>query len=273
MKNKKLLILLAIVVVVVVIIVVLASVFSVRQVYLSYHTFNGDLTTAPEGGVPNELVEKLAKGKSTIFLSKTNLLLQLNAQLKDNYPDWHAFAVVKSFPNILEIHLVKRTAIAKLQLASGEYVYIDSFGCVVDPAPQEDSCIEITSAFSPSARDKAAEQPADGTFKFASEAQNVRLQIVLEAILATWQCYVEIDEMPIVFNATEAFTFDNEGSLIIRPHSGGTIRLLSPETDLTSRLIKAYGVYFNSGVNLQGDKWEITVYKNGRISTPDPNSK
>ena len=269
MKSKKLLISLAIVAVVVVIIVVMASVFSVRHVYFSYHNFEGRLTTAPDGGIPVDAIERIAKGKSTIFLSKTNFLIEVNAKLKAEYPDWHAFAVVKSFPNILEIHLVKRTAIAKLT-TSGEIVYLDSFGCKVSGVSEDVQCLDITSAFN--ATDPAEEQPKDGTFKFQSEESNIRLGYVLQAILATWQCYVEIDEMDEVLLASNAFEFQDD-SMIIHPRTGGTIRLLSPETDLSARLQKAYGVYYNSNVNLQGDNWEITVYKNGRIKTPDPNKK
>ena len=276
MKNKKLLVSLAIVAVVVVIVVVMASVFSVRRVEISYHMFNGNLTNAPsgEGGVPADVIEKIAKGKSTVFLSKTNFLTQVNAELRKNYPQWHAFAVVKNFPNVLEVHLVKRTAIAKLSLSTtAEPIYLDSFGCRVDEVPQYE-CIDITSAFN--ATDPAAEQPQDGTFRFKSEESNVRLQYVLEAILATWQCYVEIDEMDNVLQLSDAFTFDqskDDISMVINLRAGGKIRLFSPDTDLTTRLIKAYGVYYNSNVNLQGSDWEITVYKNGRISTPDPNKK
>ena len=268
MKSKKLLVSLAIVAVVVVIIVVMASVFSVRHVDFSYHNFEGRLTVAPDGGIPVEAIERIARGKSTIFLSKTNFLNEVNAKLKAEYPEWHAFAVVKSFPNILEIHLVKRTAIAKFA-TSGEIVYLDSFGCKVNNVSDDVQCLDITSAFA-NPVDPAAEQPKDGTFKFASEENNARLSYVLQAILATWQCYVEIDEMDEVLLATNAFEFE-DGSMIIHPRTGGTIRLLSPETDLSVRLQKAYGVYYNSNVNLQGDDWEITVYKNGRIKTPDPN--
>ncbi|MCH5157044.1 MAG: hypothetical protein J1G02_04105 [Clostridiales bacterium] len=270
MKSKKLLVSLAIVAVVVVIIVVLASVFSVRHVDFSYHNFEGRLTTAPDGGIPIEAIESIAKGKSTIFLSKSNFLTEVNAKLKSNpeYAQWHAFAVVKSFPNILEIHFVKRTAIAKLT-SSGEVVYLDSFGCRVTGVSEDVQCLDITSAFS-NPTDAATEQPKDGTFKFASEENNLRLGYVLQAILATWQCYVEIDQMDEVLLPTNAFKFVDD-SMILNLRTGGTIRLLSPETDLAARLQKAYGVYYNSNVNLQGSNWEITVYKNGRIKTPDPN--
>lgn len=270
MKSKKLLVSLAIIAVVVVIIVVMASVFSVRQVYIRYHAFNGELTSADAGeGVPASVLEKIAKGKSTVFLSKTNFLAQVNEELRANYKDWHAFAVVKSFPNILEVHLVKRTAIAKLT-TTAEIIYIDSFGYQVSE-PDYD-CIDITSAFNET--DRASTSSQDGVFRFASEESNTRLNYVIEAILATWQCYVEIDEMDSVLLPNDAFKFDEtDGSMMISLRPGGVIRLLSPETNLSSRLQKAYGVYYNSKYNLQSGDWVITVYKNGRITTPDPNKK
>ena len=271
MKNKKLLVSLAIVAAVVVFIVIMAAVFSVKGGYFVYHKFDGGLTTVPDGGVPTEVIEKIAKGKSTIFVSKAKLLSQINEKLKADYPEWHAFAVVKNFPNVLEIHLVKRTAIAKLKLSeTAEYIYIDSFGCQVNEVPEYD-CIDITQAFK--ATDKAAEQPEDGTFKFASAESNTRLGYVLDAILATWQCYVDIEEMPIVLDANKPFEFDENGSLLIHPSQGGTIELQSPDTNLATRLQKAYGVYYNEKVDLQSDEWVITVYKNGRIKTPDPSKK
>ena len=264
MKNKKLLVSLAIVAAVVVIIVIMASAFSVRHVYPRYHKFNGEEDTIPSDGVPAAVIEKIAKGKSTVFLSKANFLAQVNAELRANpeYSKWYAFAVIKSFPNILNVHLVERKAIAKLMLSNGKVVYLDSFGCKVDEVP-EDQCIDITSAFL--TRDEAENKTDDGTFKFESAKDNMRLQYVLEAILATWQCYVEIEDMDNVLNAAKAFTFDNDGNMVITTSLGGTIKVLSPETDLSARLKKAYGVYYNPTVNVQGE--EITVHKNGRITT------
>lgn len=271
MKNKKLLVSLAIVAALVVFVVIMVAVFSVKGGYFVYHKFDGGLTMAPDGGVPAEVIEKVAKGKSTIFMSKTKLLAEINSKLKTDYPDWRAFAVVKNFPNVLEIHLVKRTAIAKFQLGeTGEYIYIDSFGCQVYEIPQYE-CVDISSAFK--ATDKATEQPADGTFRFESAESNMRLTYVLQAIMATWQCNIEIEEMNVVLDANKPFEFDSKGSLLIHPSQGGTIELQSPDTDLAKRVHKAYGVYYNSSVDLQSDEWVITVYKNGRIKTPDPNKK
>ena len=41
----------------------------------------------------------------------------------------------------------------------------------------------------------------------------------------------------------------------------------SPETDLSERLIKAYGVYYNGTLNVQEDSYTVTVYKNGTVTT------
>ena len=268
MKSKKLLVSLAIVAAVVVIIVVMASTFSVRHVVIRYHKFDGKLTTVQEDSISEEVIEKIAKGKSTIFLSKTNFLAQVNVELKNNYPQWHAFAVVKSFPNILEVHFVKRTAIAKLTTSEG-VVYLDSFGYSVTEVP-EYNCIDITSAFDAT---NPTEPDADGKFKFQSPEENKHLQYVLEAILATWQCFVEVEDMDDVLLPAGAFEFQSDGSMLIHPRLGGTIRLLAPETDLSARLQKAYAVYYNPSANLQQDDCVITVNKNGRISTLDPNKK
>ena len=270
MKKKKLLVSLVIVAIIVVIIVVIAAICTVRDnVYFSYHKFDGNLTPAPdEDAVPTKVIEEFARGKSVVFLSKTKLLTQINAKLRAEYPQWYAFAVEKSFPNVLNVHLVKVTPIAKLTDSNGAVIYVDSFGCKVAEAPEYE-CINITHAID----DRTVVETQDNTLKFASAESNERLQYIIQAILATWQCYVDIDDMPIVLSTDNAFEF-KDGSMLIHPSSGGTIKLLSPETtdpDLATRLQKAYGVYYNSQVNLQGDEWVITVDKNGKVKTPDPN--
>ena len=270
MKHKKLLISLAIVAVVVVIVVVFASVFAIKEGFFLYHEFAGDLTAADQaGGVPSTIIDKIAKGKSTVFLSKENLLKEVNKELSANYPDWYAFAVVKNFPNVLEVHLVRVTAIAKLKLSTG-YIYLDSFGRTVDESAGGANCIDITSAFVLGTLDPASEQPQDGTFKFAEPIQNKRLGYVLQAIMATWQCYVEIGEMKDFLKSDTPFEFNTDGSLLIHPGQGGTIEIQSPGTKLAEHLQKAYSVYYNPKVDLQGDDWVITVLKSGKIKTKDP---
>ena len=124
MKSKKLLVLIAILAAVVVVIVVFASVFSVKDVVVVYHNFDGSLAPTPEeGAISDDEMAELAMGKGIVFLSKNKLLSQANGSFKD----WHAFAVVKNFPNVVEVHVVKRTAMLKIDIA-GEEVYIDSFG-------------------------------------------------------------------------------------------------------------------------------------------------
>ena len=185
MKNKKLLVSLVIVAVIVVIVVVMAAVCTVRDnVYFSYHKFDGNLTSAPnpQDGVPTKVIEEFAKGKSVVFLSKTNLLTQINAKLRAEYPQWYAFAEEKSFPNILNVHLVKVTAIAKLT-TSGGVIFLDSFGNRVTEIPDY-NCIDITSAIEAT----TVVETQDGWLKFESRERNERLQYVLQPILATWQC-------------------------------------------------------------------------------------
>ena len=262
MKSKKLLVLIASLAAVIVVIVVLASVFAVSQVEFVYHDFDGTQTKAPdENGVVSADIAKLAKGKSTIFLSKTKLLNQINT----TYTDWHAFAVVKNFPNIVEIHLVKRCAILKIDV-NGKEVYIDSFGYVVE-TPESGRYIDATSAF----KGTDAQTLQAGTmFEFVVEENNVRLKCVLEALIATWQCKVDIPDLPAILAEQNVFSFDDDNNLLITPSSGGTIKILSPETNLTKRLIDAYGVYYNEYTDLQSDDWTITVHEDGRITTPNP---
>ena len=260
-KSRKLLISLAVVAVVVVIIVVLSAVLTVKKIVPVYHGFDGSEIIAPEGALaPDDLLSSY-KGKSIVFLSKTNLMAELNTK----YTRWHAFAVVKDFPNVVEIHFVRRTAIACFQLSTGAPVYVDCFGYVTEPST---NVIDITSAFN--SRDvKEGDQNAVGTkFSFASDESNTRLGYILDSILATWQCWVEIGDVGQVLGETNVFTFNEEGSLVIHPRLNGYSVVQSPEVDLANRIIKAYSVYYNSDLNLHSDDITITVYKNGRISTP-----
>lgn len=258
MKSKKLLISLAVVAVVVVIVVVLSAVFTVQDVEVVYHKFDGSEDAAPTDGVARDEITAKYKGKSIVLLSKTDLLETVNGM----YPQWHAFAVVKNFPNIVTVHFIKRTTVVKFSNSKGQTVYLDSFGYVTE-APTEGSVIDITSAFN--SKDEAS-NAADSPFRFESEESNARLNYILETILATWQCYVEIPDLPQVLGEENVFTFDGDGSMIIHMRSGGSIVVKSPATNLTKRIIAAYGVYYNNGVNLQGV--EITVHENGRITTP-----
>ena len=261
MKSKKLLILIASIAAVIVVIVILAAVFAVQKVEVVYHDFDGSQIAAPDAdGVAPDDVAAFAKGKSTIFLSKTKLLDQVNT----TFLNWHAFAVVKNFPNIVEVHLVKREAIMKVDV-NGKDVYIDCFGYVTNEP--EGRFIDVSSAFK--GTDVTTVQVGK-MLEFDLAENNARLSCILEAVMATWQCKVDIPNLPMILDDKNVFNFDNDGALLITPKSGGTIRILAPQNNLTKRLISAYGVYYNEQADLQGDDWIITVHENGRITTPDP---
>lgn len=261
MKSKKLLVLISLIAVVVVLAVVLSTVFSVKTVRPKFYNFDGSQTIAPSDGdiSPAELTA-MVEGKSIIFLSKQDLLNKLNS----TYKQWHAFGVVKNFPNVIEVYFVKRTAVAKINLSTSEVVYVDSFGYVTEKG-ENDYVIDITSAFS--SREPLSAVPGS-KLVFKVEENNARLNYVLDAILATWQCYVEISDMPVILGENDVFSFDSDGSMMINPRLGGIIKVLSPETELANRLIKAYSVYYSESVNISSVDWTITVYKNGRITTP-----
>lgn len=253
MKSKKLLIAVAVIVVVISVVVVMASVFTVRDVELTYHAFDGSKISNPENGLKPDEISALVKGKSIVFLSKTDFLTTLN----DQYIGWHAFAVVKNFPNVVEVHLVKRTAVARLSTSEG-FIYVDCFGYVM--ADADNDVIDISSAFD--TKDVAKARPGE-PIEFQVAENNNRLKCVLNAILATWQCKVEVADIPQILGSIDVFTFDSEGNLIIRPKQGGTIKVNEPEQNLSERLKSAYGVYYNTSLNMQDDNWEIIVPKNG----------
>lgn len=261
-KSKKLIILISAVVVVIALVVILSSVFTVRKVSAVYHSFDGSLIDQPADAPTENDVLKLCKGKSIFFMSKDKLL----NDLCENYPGWHAFAVVKNFPNIVETHFVKRQAAVKVDIG-GNYVYVDTYGYVVS-APTDYSCLDISSVFE--YRD-VSNNEIGKQLKFVEEGNNERLKVVLEAIIASWRCNVELQDMPVVFGEENVFTFDADGNLIVNTRSGATIKVVKPSIDLADRLFKAYSVYYNSKLNLQQKGVVITVEQNGNIITPNTN--
>ena len=257
-KGKKLLISLVVVpVAIVAFIVVLIAVFAVDDVTVRYHDFDGREIVATQGeGVAPKDILKLIKGKSTVLLSKTNLLEQLNKE----HSDWHAFAVVKNFPNDIEVHFVKRTVIAKVNV-NGLDVYVDSFGYVTELT--SDNCVDISSAFPEGVEAQSSQPGSPLTFKDAKN--DVRFKCVLDAIMATWRCKVEVEYIPQVLGNENVFEFVHDDMIIHMP-KGSTIRVIAPETKLSDRLIEAYSVYYNKSENLQNGA-EIVVHKSGKITT------
>lgn len=257
MKNKKLLIVIAVVAVVVVVAVVMASVFSVQKIAFVYHSFDGQEVSAQDGPTADEVL-KISKGKSIVFLSKNKLLTEINKQ----YSKWHAFAIVKNFPNILEIHLVERLAVAKLDV-NGVSVFVDSFGYITD-TPENGRYLDITSAFMVR---EAKSVDVGRLLEFNDETSNVRFNQVLQAIVATWQCNLDYVEIPEILGSREVFTFDNDGNMTVNMLHGAKIFVKAPQTNLADRLIQAYSVYYNPTLDLQKEGIVITVSEDGKISS------
>lgn len=259
-KSKKLIILISVAVVIVAMIVILASVFAVRAVSPIYHNFDGS-QTVPEDGAPTaDDVLKFSKGKSIFFMSKDKLLADLN----ENFDEWHAFAVVKNFPNNINVHFVKREAVVKVDVG-GNVVYVDSFGYVVSQ-PSEDNCVDISSVLE--YRDASVNEKGK-KLQFAAPESNARFDIVLEAIITCWRCSVDLQDIPVVFGGENVFSFDQDGNFIVHTSANAQIKIVAPSTDLTNRLLKAYSVYYNEKLDLQQAGVVITVEKNGNIITPN----
>ena len=265
MKIKKLLVLIASIAAVIVIIVILAAVFSIKStdnIQIVYHKFDGAQTVAPdEGGITSDDVLPLVKGKSAVFLSKIKLLNQINT----TFTNWHAYSVEKRFPNVVRIHVVECTAMLKV-VVNGKEVFIDCFGYVMKE-PENGRVIDATSAFK-GTDTKALNYGEE--IRFDVEENNVRLKYVLQALLAMWQCKVDVPNLPALLGDNNVFSFDEDNNFLITPSSGGTIKVLSPSTNLTERLIAAYSVYYNEYADLQDNSWVITVKADGTITTPNP---
>lgn len=270
MISKKLLTLIIVIAVLAVIFVVFAGVFSVRLVLPVYHSFEGGVETATDDAPTADDVLQLCKGKNILFLSKQEVIDQLN----EKYPDWHAIGIVKNFPNILEVHFVKRVAVVSLKV-DGASVYLDSFGYVVEtPSADETPQLDITSAFEGTISKNSFSQNSVGKMLvFNSDTNNQRLSCVLESIMALWQCECEIENIPAVLGITsqnsdgttpKVFTFDDSGAMIITTGVGAKIYIMDPTNTLTDKLINAFSAYCSDGNMQSGVVFE--VYPDGRIN-------
>lgn len=259
-KNKKLIIIIAVLAVFVAVAVILAAVFSTQEVYFVAHDIDGSLIIDGDAPTADVALEQFG-GKSILFLSKESVCNYVN----ESYPQWHAFCVVKNFPNAMEIHVVRRVAIAKINIGPS-YAYVDCFGCVAQaPEPEVDKCVNITSAFENPSLCKS--NTVGNKLEFSIPANNEKLQIVIDSLRALWRCYVDYNETSAVIGDSDVFTFNGEGDLVITTRLGAKIQVQSPQSDLEQRLIRAFSVYYSEKINLQQQGIVIKVLSNGKITT------
>ena len=259
MRSKKLLISLIVVAAVVVAIVVLASVFTLKDVIVVCHNFAGDKITGSEDVPDEQDIADLFKGKSIVFLNKNSVI----EELSKIYPDYHVVAVVKNPPNCLEVHFLKRTAVAKLDVG-GKDVYLDSYGYQV-AAPTDNTPIDITSAF---ATPIVQLESSTGPFQFENSVNNQRLSCILESLMALWRCRVESENYATILGSSNVFTFDSDGTMTITTRVGAQIHFMNPQENLQEKFINAFSVYTSNAKDLQKQGVEITVLPDGKIITP-----
>lgn len=260
-KSKKLLALIIVVAVLIVIIVVFVSIFAVRNAEVTIRSFDGGQKTAEIGDPTADDVLEFCKGKSIVFLSKSDLTKKLN----EKFPDWHVVQIVKKFPNTVDVHIVKRVAVVKLDVDGG--VYLDSFGYVVDAPTDGSQPLDITSAIKDLPGTTAVNAKGQ-KFQFVSEKGNKRLDLVLQSIMALWQCKIEIEDIPTVLNKNDVFTFTSDGDMEILTKTNVKIIVESPNPETLSKgLIDAFSVYYNDKQNLQQQGFVITVKADGSVTT------
>lgn len=258
-KNKKLIIIIAVLVVVIAIAVVLSAVFSVQKVFFVVHDIDGSLISDySDAPTANFALDKFG-GKNIMFLSKQTVCNYVN----ENYSEWHAFCVVKNFPNAMEVHIVRRVAVAKINLGSS-FVYVDCFGYVADE-PVDDTCVDITSAFETPLM--LQNNSVGSKLEFKISANNGKLQVVIDSLRALWRCYVDYDQTSAVIGKSNVFGFNEQGDLIITTSLGAQIQVQTPQSNLEQRLIKAFSVYYSDKVNLQQQGVVIKVLTDGKITT------
>ena len=256
MKSKRLVIFLAVVAVVLVIMIALSAVFAVKDAWVVFHRFDGTTISAPQNAPTIQDVLDVTSGKNVIFLSKSETLRLLQTD------DWHAVSVVKTFPNKVTVHFIERALAAKI-VVSGQDIFIDSKGNVMTKQVGA-TCIDISSAFDLL---DVASQEVNQPLRFSSEANNQRLQQILQVILTVWRCHIELPDISQVLGNENVFTYQND-SLIITMPSGAKLVVNAPQKNLESRLLNAFSVYFNANnKNLQQNGVIITVREDGKITT------
>ena len=260
MKSKKLLSLIIVVAVLIVIIVVFVSIFAVGKAKVVIRSFDGGELTAGNGDPTPDNVLKYSKGKSIIFLSKDKLIAKLNKE----FPGWHVLFVEKRFPNTLEVHVIKRTAVVWMDVDGG--VYLDIVGYVVDAPTDGSQPLDISSAINSPAT--TAKNTKGEKFQFVEPTRNKHLDFVLQSIIALWQCKIEFADIPEVLNKSDVFTFTQSGNMEILTKTGVKIIVESPNAKtLTDGLIDAFSVYYNDKLNLQQKGYVITVKPDGKVTT------
>ncbi len=262
MISKKMLTMLIVFAVLIVIVIVFSSVFSLSGALVICHNFEGGKVTGVSGAPVEKDIVELYKGNSILFLSKEKVTEELN----EKYTDWHVIGIVKSFPNILEVHFVKRVAVMKVDV-SGQDIYLDNFGYVVDAPQNGEEPLDISSAIEKPGTVDVCEKGQK--LKFVSETNNKRLDVVLETVMALWQCKCDIENIPNLLGTENVFSFDLDGTMIVTMKSGARIYFKDPSTILTQKFIDAFSVYCNEKYNLQHSGAEITVWPDGKITTPN----
>lgn len=265
MKSKKLLVVLTVVAMIAVFFVVMSVVFSVKDVDCKFHSFTGKQIVATDNQPTADQVLTLVGGKNIVSLSKQEFLAKVNLA----FTEWHAFAVVKNFPNILDVHFVKRVPVAQLDI-NAETVCVDSFGFVV-AKPTDESLVDITSAFDHFDVENC-QLGAQLTFK--DNSSNLRLKKVLCALTASWQCMLEFDEIPQALGEANVFLFDQENNMTINTRLGAKIVVNFVDDEFSAamidKIIDAFSIYYNHP-ELQKSGVVITIHKNGKITTPSAN--
>lgn len=264
MENNKLLVLIVVVAIVAVSAVCLSSIFSINDARIVYYNFDSTETSYVEGSnMPTENdVLQFCKGKNIVTLSKGELMQSVNTNPQNS--GWRAIGVVKYFPNLVEVHVVKTVVVAKVEIA-GVDVYLDSFGYVCQPQDAEFTPVDITSVFG--TRDVLQNQVGKPLI-FASDANNKALDYTLQSFSALWQCKLEMEEIPSVIGQGNVFSMDSYGNFVVSTRVGAKIVVQQPDQEFQSRLIKALSVYFNETLDMQKDGVVITVLGDGTIITP-----
>ena len=255
MKSKKLLTFIIIAVLAIVVAIILGAVFTVKSGDLVFHSEDGKVIATPADAPASNTVLQPFHGKNIVFLPKQEVLDEINR----TYPQYHAIAVVKSFPNRLTVHLVDRVAVYKIG-----NLYVDSFGYIVQEPTHQ--VIDVSQAF-PNAFD--VESTAVGTkLKFNNNKKNDdRFALMLQAVNAVWQLKYSYQDIPMLI---ANFTFEeteSEPTMTIVTRTGVKIVVYSPTVDLTSRLHLAFSVYYNEISDVTKEGSVIYVPLKGNITS------
>lgn len=265
MTKKHILILFCILFFVVVVIVLNSTVFTLQRSKMVFVAYGDDAETiyvdAPEKYATVSAIELVQdfKGKNIFFLSSSSIIEQVHRKC----PDLKVVAVRRVFPNIVEIFVTERQAVAYFE-QNGYLYLVDS----------EMYIMEMTSSFE--YKNKYIRLDVSGLLDSNQQVgtrtvflDERKVKLFSDTFTAVWRTKFENVEMPNLLTDISFDTYKNVESLVLKTKTGAKIWIVGESTSESTtfqKLTSGLAVYAD---NSHGDNTREGV----NIYCYDPVSK